>query len=131
MECATRQSSSSRVRCRFLLRNAKWQHARHFRFSRCGGPSSFRASPRRSRRGGRERFAPSKSALKSERLVFAVAQRDNTDEPTPDILYSMGVIARIGQIQRGLGGVQLLLQGEQRATALQYIDDRRLSSAPS
>src|SRR5437764_2448961 len=32
----------------------------------------------------------------------------------------MGVIARIGQIQRGLGGVQLLLQGEMRATALQY-----------
>jgi ATP-dependent Lon protease len=58
--------------------------------------------------------------LKGERLVFAVAQRDNTDEPSPDILYSMGVIARIGQIQRGLGGVQLLLQGEQRATALQY-----------
>jgi ATP-dependent Lon protease len=60
------------------------------------------------------------SALKSDRLVFAVAQRDNTDEPSPDILYSMGVIARIGQVQRGLGGVQLLLQGEQRATSLQY-----------
>ena len=60
------------------------------------------------------------SALKSDRLVFAVAQRDNTDEPSADILYSMGVIARIGQVQRGLGGVQLLLQGEQRATALQY-----------
>ena len=60
------------------------------------------------------------AALKGDRLVFAVAQRDNTDEPTADILYSMGVIARIGQIQRGLGGVQLLLQGEQRATALQY-----------
>src|SRR5690242_19431783 len=60
------------------------------------------------------------SALKGERLVFAVAQRDNTDESTSDILYSMGVIARIGQIQRGLGGVQLLLQGEQRATSLQY-----------
>jgi ATP-dependent Lon protease len=60
------------------------------------------------------------AALKADRLVFAVAQRDNTDEPSPDILYSMGVIARIGQIQRGLGGVQLLLQGEQRATALQY-----------
>jgi len=54
------------------------------------------------------------AALKDDRVVFA------TDEPTPDILYSMGVIARIGQIQRGLGGVQLLLQGEQRATALQY-----------
>jgi ATP-dependent Lon protease len=60
------------------------------------------------------------AALKGDRLVFAVAQRDNTDEPTPEILYSMGVIARIGQIQRGLGGVQLLLQGEQRATAFQY-----------
>ncbi|HVE35505.1 MAG TPA: endopeptidase La [Gemmatimonadaceae bacterium] len=69
------------------------------------------------------------SALKSERLVFAVAQRDNTDEPTPDILYSMGVIARIGQIQRGLGGVQLLLQGEQRATALQYTTTEGFLSA--
>ncbi len=61
------------------------------------------------------------AALKGDRLVFAVAQRDNTDEPTPEILYSMGVVARIGQIQRGLGGVQLLLQGEQRATAIQYV----------
>lgn len=60
------------------------------------------------------------TALKDDRLVFAVAQRDNSDEPGPEILYTMGVIARIGQIQRGLGGVQLLLQGEQRATALQY-----------
>ncbi len=61
------------------------------------------------------------ASLKSDRLVFAVAQHDNTEEPSPEILYSMGVIARIGQIQRNLGGVQLLLQGEQRATALQYI----------
>jgi ATP-dependent Lon protease len=69
------------------------------------------------------------SALKGDRLVFAVAQRDNTDEPTPDILYSMGVIARIGQIQRGLGGVQLLLQGEQRATALQFTTTEGFLSA--
>jgi ATP-dependent Lon protease len=60
------------------------------------------------------------AALKGDRLVLAVAQRDNTDEPSPEILYSMGVIARIGQIQRGLGGVQLLLQGEERASALQF-----------
>jgi ATP-dependent Lon protease len=69
------------------------------------------------------------SALKGDRLVFAVAQRDNSDEPTADILYSMGVIARIGQIQRGLGGVQLLLQGEQRATALQYTTTEGFLSA--
>ena len=60
------------------------------------------------------------TALKSDRLVFAVAQRDNSDEPSGDVLYTTGVIARIGQIQRGLGGVQLLLQGETRATALQF-----------
>ena len=60
------------------------------------------------------------TALKSDRLVFAVAQRDNSDEPAGDVLYTTGVIARIGQIQRGLGGVQLLLQGETRATALQF-----------
>jgi ATP-dependent Lon protease len=62
------------------------------------------------------------AALKDNRLVFAVAQRDNSEEPTAGILFNTGVIARIGQIQRGLGGVQLLLQGEQRATALQYVD---------
>ena len=66
------------------------------------------------------------AALKGDRLVFAVAQRENTDEPTPENLYTMGVIARIGQIQRGLGGVQLLLQGEQRATRAPLRDDRRL-----
>lgn len=60
------------------------------------------------------------AALKGDRVVFAVAQRDNAEEPTPEILYQMGVIARIGQVNRGLGGVQLVLQGEERATALQY-----------
>ncbi len=69
------------------------------------------------------------AALKNDRLIFAVAQRDNTEEPNPEILYSMGVIARIGQIQRGLGGVQLLLQGEQRATSLQYSTNEGYLSA--
>src|SRR5918992_6000360 len=69
------------------------------------------------------------AALRGDRLVFAVAQRDNTDEPSPEILYSMGVIAKIGQVQRGLGGVQLLLQGEQRATALQYTQNDNYLSA--
>jgi ATP-dependent Lon protease len=60
------------------------------------------------------------AALKGDRLVFAVAQRDNAEQPAPEILYSMGVIAKIGQIQRNLSGVSIMLQGEQRATALQY-----------
>src|SRR3954471_2031835 len=60
------------------------------------------------------------AAMKSNGLVFAVAQRDNAEETRPEQLYNMGLIARIGQVQRGLGGVQLLLQGEQRAQALHY-----------
>jgi ATP-dependent Lon protease len=61
------------------------------------------------------------AALKREdRLIFAVAQRQNVETVTPEILYTTGTVARIGQVQRGLGGVQLLLHGEYRATALQY-----------
>ncbi|MBI3982513.1 MAG: endopeptidase La, partial [Gemmatimonadetes bacterium] len=33
---------------------------------------------------------------------------------------TMGTVARIGQVQRGLGGVQLLLHGEYRGAVLQY-----------
>ncbi|GIW52879.1 MAG: Lon protease [Gemmatimonadales bacterium] len=61
------------------------------------------------------------AALKREdRLIFAVAQRQNVETVTPEILYTTGTVARIGQVQRGLGGVQLLLHGEYRATVLQY-----------
>ncbi len=60
------------------------------------------------------------AAAKSGGLVFAVAQRDLAEEPTTDQLYQVGVVARIGQVQRGLGGIQLLLEGEARAQALQY-----------
>lgn len=65
------------------------------------------------------------TALKGDHLIFTVAQRENVDEPAPEQLYTMGVIGRIGQVQRGLGGVQLLLQGEVRATAVHYhsVDD--------
>jgi ATP-dependent Lon protease len=60
------------------------------------------------------------AAMKSDGTVFAVAQREEADEPRPDQLYTMGVIAKIGQLQRNLGGIQLLLQGVQRANALHY-----------
>jgi len=47
-----------------------------------------------------------------DKLVFAVSQRTNTDTVSPETLYTIGTVARIGQLQRGLGGVQLLLHGE-------------------
>src|SRR5258705_3657669 len=70
------------------------------------------------------------AALKSDsRLIFAVAQRENIDTVSPDVLYTMGTIAKISQIQRGLGGVQLLLHGERRGTALHYTDNGRYLEA--
>ncbi|HXJ29555.1 MAG TPA: endopeptidase La [Gemmatimonadales bacterium] len=63
------------------------------------------------------------TASKSEgRLIFAVSQRDNVDQVTPAVLYTMGTIARVGQVQRGLNGVQILLHGERRATAVHYTE---------
>jgi ATP-dependent Lon protease len=53
-----------------------------------------------------------------QKWIFAVAQRENVDEPTSDVLYNIGVICRIAQVQRFPGGLQLLLEGERRATAL-------------
>ena len=62
-------------------------------------------------------------ALKTDdRMVFAVCQREDKEDVQPEGLFTMGTVARIGQLQRGLGGVQLLLQGEFRATVLQYAE---------
>ena len=70
------------------------------------------------------------AALKSDsRLIFAVAQRENVDTVSPDVLYTTGTIAKISQIQRGLGGVQLLLHGERRGMALHYTDNGRYLEA--
>ena len=70
------------------------------------------------------------AALKSDsRLIFAVAQRENVDTVTPSVLYPTGTLAKISQIQRGLGGVQLLLHGEHRGMALHYNDNGRYLEA--
>src|SRR5213082_76420 len=65
------------------------------------------------------------AALKADsRLIFAVSQRENVDHVTPGVLYTTGTIAKISQIQRGLGGVQLLLHGEKRGVALHYVENQ-------
>jgi ATP-dependent Lon protease len=61
------------------------------------------------------------AALKAEsRLIFAVSQTENVDRVTPSGLYTMGTIARITQVQRGLAGAQIVLHGEARGTAVHY-----------
>ena len=57
-----------------------------------------------------------------EKLVFAVSQRENVENVNADVLYTIGTVARIGQMQRGLAGVQLLLQGEYRGIAMHYFE---------
>ena len=52
--------------------------------------------------------------------MFAVAQRENVDDPLPEYLYNVGTVVRIIQTHRVRGGVQLLVQGEGRAQALTY-----------
>jgi ATP-dependent Lon protease len=62
-------------------------------------------------------------ALDGDRRLFAVAQRENVDDPQPEYLYDIGTIVRIIQTHRVRGGVQLLVQGEGRAQALSYQTD--------
>jgi ATP-dependent Lon protease len=53
-----------------------------------------------------------------DRLIFAVSQRQNLEQVSAEGLYTIGTIARIGQMQRGLAGMQLLLHGERRGIAM-------------
>jgi ATP-dependent Lon protease len=62
-------------------------------------------------------------ALEGDRRLFAVAQRENVDDPHPDILYQVGTVVRIIQTHRVRGGMQLLVQGEGRAQALSYVKE--------
>lgn len=62
-------------------------------------------------------------ALDGDRRLFAVAQRENVDDPHPDILYTVGTVVRIIQTHRVRGGMQLLVQGEGRAQALNYMSE--------
>jgi len=62
-------------------------------------------------------------ALEGDRRLFAVAQRENVDDPVPDVLYTIGTVVRVIQTHRVRGGVQLLVQGEGRAQALTYEKD--------
>ena len=53
-----------------------------------------------------------------EHLVFAICQRENTEQVTSEGLYTIGTIAKVGQLQRGLAGMQLLLHGERRGIVM-------------
>ncbi|KAB2961343.1 MAG: endopeptidase La, partial [Thermoanaerobaculia bacterium] len=57
-----------------------------------------------------------------EPLVLALTQRQNIDEVTPEGLFTVGTIARVGQVHRTLSGMQLVLQGESRGIAVRVTE---------
>ena len=59
-------------------------------------------------------------ALDGDRRLFAVTQKEDVDDPAPEVLYTIGTVVRIIQTHRVRGGVQLLVQGEGRAQAISY-----------
>jgi ATP-dependent Lon protease len=63
------------------------------------------------------------SAIDGDRRLFAVAQRENVDEASPEMLYTVGTVVRILQTHRVRGGMQLLVQGEERAEAVSLETD--------
>jgi ATP-dependent Lon protease len=60
-----------------------------------------------------------------EHKVFAVAQRNEAENVSPSELYTIGTIATIGSVQRGLGGIRLVLEGHSRAIALRFAPNRQ------
>jgi ATP-dependent Lon protease len=59
---------------------------------------------------------------KPEHLVFAVAQREDVEELSPEGLHTIGTIATVGALQRGLGGARLLLAGQKRGIAVRVVE---------
>jgi len=58
-----------------------------------------------------------------ERLVFAVAQRENREEVSPELLHGTGTIARITQVQRGPAGIHLVIHGERRGRIVRVAEE--------
>jgi ATP-dependent Lon protease len=64
------------------------------------------------------------AALKTEdKKIFVVAQRENLEDITAEILFTMGTVATIGPVQRGPSGMRLLLNGLSRGVAMRYEED--------
>jgi len=73
---------------------------------------------------GRDKtLAAIEKALKGNRLLLAVAQKDaELEDPVPEALYRVGTIVRIAQMQRVPGGIQLVVQGDGRGGVLELTD---------
>ncbi|HEX4456123.1 MAG TPA: endopeptidase La [Kofleriaceae bacterium] len=53
-----------------------------------------------------------------EHRVFAVSQKGDVDQVTAEGLYTVGTVATLSSVQRGPGGVRLVLEGIERGIAM-------------
>jgi ATP-dependent Lon protease len=53
-----------------------------------------------------------------EHRVLVVAQRDDVDEVLPEGLFTIGTIAKLSSVERGLGGVRVALEGQERGIVM-------------
>lgn len=62
-------------------------------------------------------------AIAGDKLLFAAAQIDaDVEKPDPEHLHRIGTVCRIAQMQKVPGGVQMIIQGDRRAAALEYAE---------
>jgi len=69
------------------------------------------------------------AARKNGGLIFAVTQRENVDLPSFEQLHTIGTIARIVRVTPGPSGLNILLSGEKRGTAIQFRETSGYSEA--
>jgi ATP-dependent Lon protease len=64
------------------------------------------------------------AARQADPLVFAVAQRADVERVTPEGLFTIGTIAAVSSVQRGLGGMRLVLEGRRRGIAMRILEKK-------
>src|SRR5260370_31391535 len=56
--------------------------------------------------------------------IFAVTQRSDVERVTPDGLFTIGTVATVSSVQRGPGGMRLLLEGKRRGIAMRILEKK-------
>ncbi|HEY3348173.1 MAG TPA: endopeptidase La [Thermoanaerobaculia bacterium] len=75
-------------------------------------------------RGGTVRAIEAALREGGDALVFALTQRADVEKVTPEGLYTIGTIAKVSSVQRGLGGMRLLLEGQRRGIAMRVTEKK-------
>jgi len=75
-------------------------------------------------RGGTVRAIEAALRTGGDALVFALTQRADVENVTPEGLYTIGTIAKVSSVQRGLGGMRLLLEGQRRGIAMRVTEKK-------